>query len=406
VKKYRFLALGALLLASTAAVAQSTDGVNGIVNQLLPADAHGADSEASSVVLTIQAATRSELLDRLGFSGVRSLGNPAPAVKLPPLVKGNETELLLAIRALPSVQVAVAFQGASDALAPEANALLGQLGDALADPKLASSHFVVGVYTNSTGSDEYNLDLSTLRAKAIVDALVVLHGISRDRLVPFGFGRVRNGQSQSATSDERIQIVNLGAVAPEVTSDRPLVSEPPKIGTVAASHTTARPFVHPGKAVVAHTHLHRRSSAARVASVGARHWHVLTSSTASPPGPAEPANKSISAESLLVTQPHASGAGGGGGSGGGGGGAGPGGWSDRRLKRNIRRVGATVHDLALYSFQYIWGGPYYVGVMAQEVLEAFPEAVITEPSGYLRVDYEMLGIRMMTLSDWEALVDQ
>jgi len=109
---------------------------------------------------------------------------------------------------------------------------------------------------------------------------------------------------------------------------------------------------------------------------------------------------------LLVTQPHASGAGGGGGSGGGGGGAGPGGWSDRRLKRNIRRVGATVHDLALYSFQYIWGGPYYVGVMAQEVLEAFPEAVITEPSGYLRVDYEMLGIRMMTLSDWEALVDQ
>jgi hypothetical protein len=44
--------------------------------------------------------------------------------------------------------------------------------------------------------------------------------------------------------------------------------------------------------------------------------------------------------------------------------------------------------------------------MAQEVLEAFPEAVITEPSGYLRVDYEMLGIRMMTLSDWEALVDQ
>jgi hypothetical protein len=56
----------------------------------------------------------------------------------------------------------------------------------------------------------------------------------------------------------------------------------------------------------------------------------------------------------------------------------------------------------LYSFQYVWGGPFYVGVMAQELLSTCPEAVIAGPGGYLRVDYEKLDFRMMTLAEWEA----
>ncbi len=34
----------------------------------------------------------------------------------------------------------------------------------------------------------------------------------------------------------------------------------------------------------------------------------------------------------------------------------------------------------------------YMGVMADEVLERFPEAVIMSQDGYMQVDYEMLGI--------------
>jgi hypothetical protein len=40
--------------------------------------------------------------------------------------------------------------------------------------------------------------------------------------------------------------------------------------------------------------------------------------------------------------------------------------------------------------------------MAQELLSTCPEAVIAGPGGYLRVDYEKLDFRMMTLAEWEA----
>src|SRR6202790_1067720 len=67
--------------------------------------------------------------------------------------------------------------------------------------------------------------------------------------------------------------------------------------------------------------------------------------------------------------------------------------SDRRLKQHVKRAGALPNGLPLYSFQYIWGGPTFVGVMAQDVLRVMPDAVVTDPDGFYRVDYEMLGTR-------------
>ncbi|CEJ14906.1 hypothetical protein BN1110_05241 [bacterium YEK0313] len=91
-------------------------------------------------------------------------------------------------------------------------------------------------------------------------------------------------------------------------------------------------------------------------------------------------------------------AGGGDGGGGGGGGAG---WSDIRLKHNIERVGTSPDGHALYAFDYVWGGPRRVGVMAQEVMASRPEAVIRTASGYLMVDYSRLGFGMTTYADWQ-----
>lgn len=65
--------------------------------------------------------------------------------------------------------------------------------------------------------------------------------------------------------------------------------------------------------------------------------------------------------------------------------------SDRRLKRNIRAIARTVHDLVVYEFEYLWSPIKQVGVMAQDVLEVRPEAVVTDPSGYLLVNYGNLG---------------
>ena len=76
--------------------------------------------------------------------------------------------------------------------------------------------------------------------------------------------------------------------------------------------------------------------------------------------------------------------------------------SDRRLKADIVQVGMLRADIPLYRFRYFWGDDVYVGVMAQDVLPVRPDAVTTDASGFMRVDYGRLGTRMMTRSEWEA----
>lgn len=64
--------------------------------------------------------------------------------------------------------------------------------------------------------------------------------------------------------------------------------------------------------------------------------------------------------------------------------------SDRRLKRDIQRIGAMVSGVPVYLFRYLWSDDWNVGVMAQEALAVTPEAVIKTPSGYLAVNYGAL----------------
>ena len=62
--------------------------------------------------------------------------------------------------------------------------------------------------------------------------------------------------------------------------------------------------------------------------------------------------------------------------------------SDIRLKTDIKKVG-SFKDHNLYAYNYVWGGPRQIGVMAQEVIKKVPEAVM-EIGGYLAVDYSKL----------------
>ena len=72
-----------------------------------------------------------------------------------------------------------------------------------------------------------------------------------------------------------------------------------------------------------------------------------------------------------------------------------GGWSDRRLKTDIIAVGEYDNGLTMYEFAYRdHPDVRYRGVMADEVEKVFPEAVITDPEGYKRVRYDVLGIGM------------
>ena len=68
--------------------------------------------------------------------------------------------------------------------------------------------------------------------------------------------------------------------------------------------------------------------------------------------------------------------------------------SDRRLKRDIERVGTHESGLDLFRFKYLWSDTPYIGVIAQDVMERFPEAVRVGPGDFMAVDYAALGMTM------------
>ena len=93
--------------------------------------------------------------------------------------------------------------------------------------------------------------------------------------------------------------------------------------------------------------------------------------------------------------------GGGGMRGGRGGGRGGGGRrSDVRLKHDITLLGHLDDGLGLYRFAYNGSDRLYVGVLAQEVQQVMPEAVVRGSDGYLRVFYEKLGLRFESYGRW------
>ena len=65
-------------------------------------------------------------------------------------------------------------------------------------------------------------------------------------------------------------------------------------------------------------------------------------------------------------------------------------YSDRRWKRDVRRLGELANGLGVYLYRYLWSPQTFIGVMAQEVAKLKPEAVVTLPGGFLAVDYGQL----------------
>lgn len=61
-------------------------------------------------------------------------------------------------------------------------------------------------------------------------------------------------------------------------------------------------------------------------------------------------------------------------------------FSDRRVKKDIRKVGKLNNGLPVYAFKYIWGGPDQIGLMAQDVEQVNPAAV-GQVNGVKTVDY-------------------
>jgi len=74
--------------------------------------------------------------------------------------------------------------------------------------------------------------------------------------------------------------------------------------------------------------------------------------------------------------------------------------SDKRVKRDVAEVGRLPNGIRVYRFRYYWSDQVFVGVLAQEVAQVVPEAVIRGGDGYLRVNYARLGTRLLTWEEW------
>src|SRR5205823_13237375 len=59
--------------------------------------------------------------------------------------------------------------------------------------------------------------------------------------------------------------------------------------------------------------------------------------------------------------------------------------SDRRLKKDVTRVAEHPAGFGVYRFKYLWSDTEYRGVLAQEVLDVMPDAVVCGGDGFLRV---------------------
>jgi hypothetical protein len=77
--------------------------------------------------------------------------------------------------------------------------------------------------------------------------------------------------------------------------------------------------------------------------------------------------------------------------------------SDRRLKSSIQHLATMPNGIRIYSFRYVWSEQVYVGVMAQDLLHhpAFGAAIKLAADGHYRVNYALLGLRMVTIQEWK-----
>ena len=96
------------------------------------------------------------------------------------------------------------------------------------------------------------------------------------------------------------------------------------------------------------------------------------------------------------------GGGGGGFRGGGGRGGGRAGGrrSDITVKHDIVLLGHLANGLGYYRFSYNGSDRAYVGVVAQEVQQVMPQAVVRDHDGYLRVYYDRIGVKFQTYEYW------
>ena len=108
----------------------------------------------------------------------------------------------------PSAPMLITFVTNSAELTPKAKDMLAVLARALQSDKLAQFKFSIEGHADPRGVEELNLQLSQLRAEAVVKYLSEQQNISESRLVAVGKGQseLMNTRDPSAPENRRVTV--------------------------------------------------------------------------------------------------------------------------------------------------------------------------------------------------------
>lgn len=121
---------------------------------------------------------------------------------------GTDSECAKAVapkpRAASNFDLVVNFEYNASTLTKAARSNLDEFAKALKDPRLGTAAFVVEGHTDGKGGDAFNLDLSTRRARAVVDYLKG-QGVETARLEAKGFGKLKPKGDPLSSDNRRVE---------------------------------------------------------------------------------------------------------------------------------------------------------------------------------------------------------
>lgn len=134
----------------------------------------------------------------------------APTRKIE-IVPGHEAEVLDKNKDLPKINLSIEFEYNSDRPTFAGEKQLAILAEALKEPGLNGSRYMLAGHTDGRGGDEYNQALSERRAMAVQRYLISAIGYDPTKISTVGFGKRRLLEQYEPTDPRhrRVEVVNL-----------------------------------------------------------------------------------------------------------------------------------------------------------------------------------------------------
>jgi outer membrane protein OmpA-like peptidoglycan-associated protein len=124
---------------------------------------------------------------------------------------GEREEIAEIAATKPKIDLEIHFDYNSAGISKESVSSVQALGDALSDPKLRGSTFVVAGHTDGIGGESFNQELSERRADTIKKYLVDNYHIASGDLVTVGYGKtkLKDAANPADGINRRVQVVNM-----------------------------------------------------------------------------------------------------------------------------------------------------------------------------------------------------